>query len=68
MFARIASAPPWVNRPLSDWDRVAGSPESRAAISSLSMKVKSSWRVLRGRCAMSVVVTIGTPPNISIRM
>src|ERR1041384_1809052 len=38
MLARMASAPLLVKRPLSPASRVGGSPESRAAISSFSMK------------------------------
>src|ERR1044071_7132484 len=47
MLARIASAAPCVSRPLSPVPQVAGRPPSRAAINSLSMKSKSSRRVLQ---------------------
>src|SRR3954470_14999886 len=64
--ARIALATDFVTRPYPSAGRVAGRSASDA-LSSVSMKLKTSARVERATRLSSVVVTSGTPPNSFIR-
>src|SRR5262245_14573124 len=66
-LARIASAPQRVMRPYDPASHFTGR-RGAAALSSDSMKLKISVRFEREYCLSSVVVTSGTPPNMSCSM
>ncbi len=65
MLARMASAAPLVIRPWSDAGQLLGS-AALADSSSCSMNWNTSAREPFGRSAISMSVTIGTPPNMSM--